>query len=210
MTEKTIQLESYWNVVLENRYIDQNSDILTIILPAEGYTNEKPLMYYSCRVALELGLDVLCVDYGFQISRKDFYISSEFDIVARESEQVLKKCLSKNYRKIIFIGKSLGTIIQNRLSKELIDYEQIHVYLTPVDKTFENVVSYPCLAITGTEDKKINSLNMKMIENSKNIELVKIDGGNHRLECSDALKSVEMLTTTMNSLRKFIIKHTKD
>lgn len=210
MTEKTIQLESYWNVVLENRYIDQNSDILTIILPGEGYTNEKPLMYYSCRVALELGLDVFCVDYGFQISRKDFYINSEFDIVAAESEQVLKKCLNKNYRKIIFIGKSLGTFIQNKLSKGLMDYEQIHVYLTPVDKTFEDIVNYPCLAITGTEDKKINSLNMKMIENSKNIELVKIDGGNHRLECSDALKSIQMLTTTMNSLRKFIIKHTKD
>jgi hypothetical protein len=46
-----------------------------------------------------------------------------------------------------------------------------------------------------------------MIENSENIELVKIDGGNHGLECSNALKSIEMLNTTMESFRKFIINH---
>lgn len=206
MNEKNIQYESHWSVTLKNRYIEQDSDILTVILPGEGYINEKPLMYYSCKTALELGLDVLCVDYGFQISRKDFNIDTEFDIVARESEQVLKKCLNKNYKKIIFIGKSLGTIIQNRLSKGLKDYDQIHVYLTPVDKTFENAVNYPCLVITGSEDGKINSLTMSVIENSKNIELAKIDGGNHRLECSDTIKSIEMLNTTMSKLKKFLIK----
>lgn len=168
---------------------------------------KKPLMYYSYKVALELGLDVLCIDYGFQISHKDFDMNTELDIVVRESEQILKKCLSKNYKKIIFIGKSLGTIIQSKLSKELIDYEQIHVYLTPVDKTFENIVDYPCLVITGTEDRKISISNMNIIENNKNIELVKISGGNHRLECSDTLKSIEMLNTTIGTLKKFIIKH---
>lgn len=210
MNEKNIQLDSHWNVTLENKCIDQNSDILAIILPGEGYTNEKPLMYYSYKIALELGLDVLCVDYGFQIAHKDFDINSEFDIVAKESEQILKKCLSKRYKKVIFIGKSLGTIIQSRLSKELIAYEQIHVYLTPVDKTFENMVNYPCLAIIGTNDGKINSLNMSMLENSKSIQLVKITDANHRLEHSDALKSIEMLNTTMITLRKFLTKHSKN
>ena len=210
MNEKIVKLESYWEVVLENRYMEQNSDILTVILSGENYTNAKPLMYYSHKIALELGLDVLYIDYGFQISHKDFDINTELDIVVRESEQVLKKCLSKNYKKIFFIGKSLGTIIQSKLSKELIDYEQVHVYLTPVNETFENIVNYPCLVITGTEDRKINSLNMSTIENSKNIELVKIYGGNHRLECLDVSKSIEMLNTTMVKLKKFIIEHLKD
>jgi hypothetical protein len=53
MNETIIQLESHWDAVLRNRYINQNSDILTIVLPGEGYTNEKPLMYYSCKIALE-------------------------------------------------------------------------------------------------------------------------------------------------------------
>lgn len=210
MNEKSIQFESHWGVTLKNKYIEQNSDILTITLPGEGYTNEKPIMYYSRKVALELGLDMLCIDYGFQISRKDFDIETEFDIVAKESEQVLKKCLNKNYKKIIFIGKSLGTIIQNKLSEGLKKYEQIHVYLTPVDKTFEDMASQPCLVITGTEDGKINSLNMSTLENSKNVDLVKIDGGNHRLECSDTLKSIDMLNAAMGALRKFMIEHLKD
>ena len=68
-------------------------------------------MYYSQQIALELGLDVLCVDCGFETSHKDFDIDTELDIVVSESTQVLRKCLEKNYKKVIFVGKSLGTII---------------------------------------------------------------------------------------------------
>jgi len=210
MNLKNIQLESHWNVFWENKYIEQNNETLVIILPGQNYTNEKPLMYYSYKIALEAGLDILCVDYGFQILHKDFNIETEFDILVGEVEQIAKECLSANYKKIIFIGKSLGTIIKNRLSKIFIDFEQLHVYLTPVDKTFEHMVNYPCLVITGADDKKINSLNMSLIDNSTNIELIKIDGGNHRLECLDALKSIEMLNIAMEGLKNFIFKHSKE
>jgi hypothetical protein len=76
-------------------------------------------MYYSYKIALELGLDVLCIDYGFQISHTNFNFDTEFDIVSKESLVVLRKVLENNYKKIIFIEKSLETIIQNELSKEL-------------------------------------------------------------------------------------------
>lgn len=207
MNKRIVPLKSQWGVTLENICIEQNSDTLVVILPGEGYSNMKPIMYYTQKITSELGLDVICIDYGFQISHKDFDIQTELDIVIGETKDVLKKCLDKNYKNIVFIGKSLGTIIQNKLSKGLIDYEQIHIYLTPVDKTFENTINYPCLVITGTADNKINSSNMIKIGKMKNIELIKIYRGNHRLECSDALKSIEMLNETMKMLRKFIIKH---
>lgn len=209
MNEKFFQMESHWNVSWENKYIEQNSEILAIIIPGQNYTNENPIMYYSGKIALEAGLDVLCVDYGFQISHKDFDFETEFDILAEEVEQIAKEYVSKEYKKIVFIGKSIGTIIQNRLSKIFIDFEQVHIYLTPVDKTFENMINHPCLIVTGSEDRKINRLNMNIKENSKNIELIKIDGGNHRLECIDALKSIQMLNITMAGLKSFIIKHSK-
>ncbi|EHJ00409.1 hypothetical protein CDLVIII_3864 [Clostridium sp. DL-VIII] len=209
MNETNIQFKSYWGETLSNKCIKQNSDVLAVILPGEGYTNDKPLMYYSSKISLELGLDVLYVDYGFQILHKNFDINEELDILVRESEQVLIKCLSENYKKIIFIGKSLGTIIQNRLSKELRDYEQVHVYLTPVNETVKYMVNYPCLVVTGKDDGKINSLNMNALESRKNIKLVQIDEGNHSLECLDVLKSIEMLNTIMRTLKNFLLHISK-
>ena len=50
---------------------------------------------------------------------------------------------------------------------------------------------------------------MSVIEKGKNIELVKIDGGTHRLEGSDVFKSIEILNTTMKALREFLIKVSK-
>ena len=136
MNEKNFQLKSHWNVFWENKYIEQNSEILAIILPGQNYTNENPLMYYSDKIALEAGLDVLCIDFGFQISHKDFNIETELDILVMEVEQISKERVNKKYKKIVFIGKSLGTIIQNKLSEIFIDFDQVHIYLTPVDKTF--------------------------------------------------------------------------
>lgn len=205
MKERKLFLNSHWGT-LENLFFDQNSDILTIILPGIGYINESPLMYYSRKIALELGLDVLCVNYGFQLSHADFNIDSELNIVIQESEKVIAKCLSKTYRMIIFIGKSMGTIIQNHLSNQLLDYKQVHIYLTPVNKTLENIINYPCLTITGTDDAMINNFSRSALENNSNIELIQIDGANHSLECLDVLKSIEILSSAMKTLRKFIIK----
>ena len=205
MEEKVIKLKSYYGVVLQNEYYDQNSNILTVILPGQGYMNYVPLMHYSYKTALELGLDVLCINYGFQICDKDFEIATELDIIIEESLQILKKCLIKEYKKIILIGKSLGTIVGNKLSEKLSNIQQIHVYLTPVDVTFEYILNTPCLIITGTKDKKVNKNIINKVVENKNYELIEIDGGNHSLENFDTLKSIEMLKLVMLKLREFII-----
>lgn len=209
MKKEFIELKSSWGVTLKNEYINQNSGILTVILPGLGYINYAPLMHYSYKIALELGFDVLSIEYGFQASRNNFEMHKDLEKVIAECVQVLKKSLHKKYRKIVFVGKSLGTVIQNMLSKEFISYDQAHVYLTPIDKTVENLTAFPCLVVTGTKDTKIDNDSIIKMEENKNFELLKIEEGNHSLECVDTLKSINMLNITITEVKEFIIRNLK-
>jgi hypothetical protein len=210
MKEKIVQFNSYWGVTLENEYIDQGSDILTVILPGQCYMNCSPLMHYSSKIAQELGLDVLSIDYGFQISKGEFEFEKELNIVINESSEILQKCLKKEYKKIIFIGKSLGTIIQNKLSEEFADYEQLHIYLTPVNQSLESVVNETCLAVIGMEDKNVNKENIKKIEGMKNITLLKVDGADSFLESSDTIKSIRIMSKTFEILKEFLCENLEE
>ena len=71
MREERI-LKSSYDVYLESKVIENKSDILAVILPGIGYTLDRPILDYSKKLCLELGYDVLPIEYGFQAARKEF------------------------------------------------------------------------------------------------------------------------------------------
>lgn len=79
---------SYWGVNLENEVISNKSDTLAVILPGIGYTADRPLLDYSKKLALELGYDVLQIEYGFQAARKILDRENEFKYVKEESIKI--------------------------------------------------------------------------------------------------------------------------
>ncbi|WP_143316098.1 alpha/beta hydrolase [Clostridium sp. HBUAS56017] len=208
MKEKIIKVSSYYGGDFQNVFVDQESNILVIMFPGSGYINAKPLLYYSNKIALELGFDTLCLNYGFQVFNKDFNLDNdkEIEILVQESEKIIRNCLNKEYKELIFIGKSLGTIVQSKLSKRFKEYKQVHVYLTPVDKTLKNSIKHSCLAISGTKDKKINSSNIKKLEENEEVQLLKINGVGHSLEGSDVIQNIKILAELMRTIKEFLIK----
>ena len=208
MEEKNT-IKSYYNVLLESRAIDNRSDILAVILPGIGYTLDRPLLDYSKKLCVELGYDVLPIEYGFQAARKDF-VEGDFHIVAEETYKLLKLSLKPEYKKIIFIGKSIGTIVQiileNKLIEEKYDFDFVNIYLTPVNKTVELGIKRESLVVSGTSDVLINEASIEKIENINDIEFIKIDKGDHSLNINNnIIKSSEILTYILEKEKDHII-----
>ena len=139
--EQSKKINSYYGITLESRVIDQNSNVLAVLLPGMGYTLDRSLMDYSKNLAVEKGYDVLPIEYGFQAVRKkiDKDNMKDVEVAINESYELLKLSLEIRYEKVIFIGKSLGTVVQRMLEekirKENYNGEIINIYLTPIDKT---------------------------------------------------------------------------
>lgn len=203
-------IKSIYNVQLESKVIDSNSEVLAVILPGIGYTLDRPLLDYSKKLCLELGYDVLPIEYGFQAARAEFD-SERFNNVLDESMEILKLSLSSKYKKIVFIGKSIGTVIQKILQKRL-EYENNsyyfeNIYLTPVDKTVDLGIETGSIVFTGSCDPLISKENMHKLEMIEDIKLIKIAHADHSLNIkNDIVKSAEYLMDIIKKEKDFLLE----
>ena len=209
MDESNI-IKSIYNVNLESKVIVNNSHILAVILPGIGYTLDRPLLDYSKKLCIELGYNVLPIEYGFQAARTKFD-GEKFNYLLDETMKLLKISLSSKYKKIIFIGKSIGTVVQNVLQQKLLEeeaaYEFRNIYLTPVDKTVELGIVEDSIVFSGTCDPLIRKDSIDKIESIDNVKLIKIIGGDHSLNIkNNAIKSMEFLIDVIKSEKDYLIK----
>ncbi len=196
---------SYWGVELESKVISQSSTTLAILMPGIGYTLDRPLLDYSKKLALELGYDVLSLEYGFQIARKNLIIEKEFQYLIKESISIFKSALSSNYKKIVFISKSIGTMIHTLLCNEISGCEVKHIYLTPIDDTLGVGIKENSLVISGTNDPLINIKNIEEIKKINGVEMIEIEGADHSLNISnDILSSIDVIYKVIEAEKKYL------
>ena len=209
--EQSKKINSYYGITLESRVIDQNSNVLAVLLSGMGYTLDRSLMDYSKNLAVEKGYDVLPIEYGFQAVRKkiDKDNMKDVEVAINESYELLKLSLEIRYEKVIFIGKSLGTVVQRMLEekirKENYDGEIINIYLTPIDKTCELGIKENSLVVCGTKDPMITSENREKLSHMSNINYIEVDGAGHSLAIkNDVMRSIEALKTVIYAEKEFI------
>ncbi|WP_231630217.1 hypothetical protein [Lysinibacillus sp. ZYM-1] len=81
------------------------------MLSGTGYSYEKPILYYSRSLMLELGYDVIQINYSFEqqlFEQKPQAISNRvYSVVDPIVEYFLE---TKPYTNAVYIGKSLGTL----------------------------------------------------------------------------------------------------
>lgn len=202
------EIESYFGVTLESNIIKQDSNTLVVLLPGVGYTLDRPLMDYSKKLALELKYDVLPIEYGFQVARKEFNKEKDFTILLQESVKQFNLAVNKTYIEIIFIGKSLGTIIQNFLNHEVKEFRVKNIYLTPVNKTYEVGMAENSLVISGTNDPLINKETKINIRKLDGVKFIDIEGGDHSLNIKDdIIKSIENLKKVIKLEKEYLINN---
>ncbi|AIY82744.1 MAG: alpha/beta hydrolase [Clostridium baratii] len=200
-------VNSHWGVELIPTLIKQGSDTLAVILPGIGYTIDRVTLEYSSELALKLGFDLLKVEYGFQVARKEFNVEKEFNIIVEETLEIVQNALNENYKNIVIIGKSIGTCVQNLLNDRIEGYNIENIYISPINKTVEMGIKENSLVITGTKDPLLSKENLEKIKNISGADLVTIKDGNHALNIEkDPIKSLKSQTEVIEFMEGFLYK----
>lgn len=200
-------VNSHWGVELIPTLIKQGSDTLAVILPGIGYTIDRVTLEYSSELALKLGFDLLKVEYGFQVARKEFNLEKEFDIIVEETLEIVQNALNENYKNIVIIGKSIGTCVQNLLNDRIEGYNIENIYISPINKTVEMGIKENSLVITGTKDPLLSKENLEKIKDISGADLVTIKDGNHALNIEkDPIKSLRSQTEVIEFMEGFLYK----
>ena len=145
--------ESKFGTTVQHHFVTQEggSDKLLIILPGRGYTTEHPVLYWLRSTALELGYDVLSIQYGFQVGQIDL-TAENMPYVQDDVQQATKPILSRGYSKICVAGKSMGTPLAVELAQGISEAQVSLLLLTPIGRAAQPLENIPVLAVIGTAD----------------------------------------------------------
>ena len=183
----------------------KNERNIAVLFPGLGYTCDRSLLYYSGKLMQSLGYEVIHLSYsGFPANVKNDAegIRQCVAIALERVEEQLKEIDFRTYDDVIFVGKSIGTIVA-------LQYAQNHgvdaryVLLTPLEQTFEE--DNQAIVFHGTADPWARTETIISACKSRSIPLYLTEGANHSLETGDVERDIDNLQQVMGQIREFTI-----
>ena len=156
---------------------------LAVFFPGIGYHCDKPLLYYSRKLVQEYGYEKI-VTLNIQ------------------AENSLKEIAFDQYEQILFISKSIGTIIASAYAEA----QRIpcrHILYTPLKETYafghEAAVAFIGNSDLWSDVKKVADLSEK-----QNVKIHIYEGANHSLETKSVRDNLDILKDVMEKTSRYM------
>lgn len=175
-----------------------NTKKLAVIFPGMGYHKDKPLLYYSGKLAVSKGYEVIALEYTHFFEGIKFTDEEKEKASAQayeETEKVLAGVRFAEYDSVVFIGKSLGTIFAARFASEH-KISVHHIWYTPIMSTF-SFGERSAVAFLGTKDPLSSPDEMGRACKEFGIPFYTYKDGNHSIETGDVIKDTEYIHEIM-------------
>ncbi len=182
---------------------------LAVFFPGIGYTMNRPLLHFSRRLVVELGYEIKPLPYGGfpQNVRGDRSKMEEcYRLALAQAEEMLADVDLAAYDDVLFVGKSIGTIVAAQLASQSAARERIRLVLyTPLEDTF----SFPlgeAIAFTGSSDPWVGGAASRIpaLCEERGIPCTVIPNANHSLETDDVQGDIKTLCAVMERTGRFI------
>ena len=173
--------------------------------PGIGYTCDKPLLYYSAKMLRNNGYQVCPVLYtGFPKDTKgDAAKMQQAVLLALEqTETALEHIDWKEYEYILFVSKSIGTVVGSVYSlRHSISCR--HILFTPVEAAFQ-FAGRRSIAFHGTADPWADTAAVEEACRVQGIPLYETEGANHSLEMGNVIEDIETIKKTMKIVEEYV------
>ena len=184
---------------------------LAVIFPGVGYHTDKPLLYYSKKLAFQNGYEIVEVPYGkfpkgVKGSREK--MEKAFFSAVEQAEEILKDVDFSLYDDILFISKSVGTAVSAAYGGKH-HLKTRNIYYTPVEASFQ-FMTQPGIVFTGTKDSWVDHEAIKEGCKKGGFPLHVIEDANHSLETGDVKKDLENLREIMAVTADYISGDTEE
>ena len=187
--------------------MDKQSRKLAVFFPGIGYTVDKPLLYYSRKIAASAGYDIKLLPYtGFpdKVRGDKERMRESCQIALKQAEEMLVDVDFDDYDELLFVGKSVGTIVAAEIASRIRKSVRFVLY-TPVEETFGFPIS-DAIVFTGGNDPWVGKEKSRISElcREKGIPCTVLPSANHSLETGDPQADVASLQMIMKKTDEFI------
>lgn len=135
---------------------------LCVVFPGRKYSCDRSLLYFPSKLLANRGYEMIYLHYNKNKEDED---NQTIDAFIEDAEnyflEVIKNIDFKKYDKIIFISKSVGTILAGRKTKELPQDKVFNIFITPLEQTLE-FIRKEDLVICGDHDQYFKDAKNKL------------------------------------------------
>ncbi|WP_164669736.1 hypothetical protein [Virgibacillus doumboii] len=210
ISQSFVETNSVWGVSIKNQFLkhEASSDCLAVFFPGKEYSCQGPLLHYTRKACLLSGCDTLSLTYGFQAANTSL-TSDQIDDLVEDTLETIDS-IAAEYEKIIFVSKSLGTLVAGIVSEKLNRKHIHHFFMTPIPKTIKYIENSTGYVVVGDRDDLFSEENIEKINNIKGIKSLIIPGAKHSLELDDdykkSLEILSLITDTCSDLVREVKK----
>lgn len=181
---------------------------IAVFFPGTGYHCDKPLLYYARKLAKEIGFEEqICIKYDYDFDAiKDFEeLEGAYPFIFAQIEEQLNHVDWEYYDKILFVCKSMGTVLSSMYIEKYPIENVKQVWFTPVANVFDRVL-HKCdaIAFLGTLDPISDVSEISQLCKGKDIPLHLYEDCNHSLECSNVKKNITVLADVIETTSEFL------
>ena len=177
---------------------------LAVLFPGIGYTCDKPLLYYSAKLAIKADYEIVPVPYGNfprGVKGNAEKMHQSFLLAGEQAEEILKDIRWSRYEDIVFVSKSIGTVVSSCYAAKK-DLKVRSILFTPVEETFL-YANRPAVAFHGTGDPWADTGKIRSACEKAGILLFLTEHANHSLETGDIQKDIGIMAETMSRVESF-------
>lgn len=178
---------------------------LAVIFPGIGYHTDKPLLYYSRKLAVQYGYEIAEVPYGNfpgNVKGNREKMAQAFDTALAQAEELLDNICWEDYGKLLFISKSIGTAVAAAYAGRH-HLETDNIFFTPLEETFL-YAEQKGIVFHGTADPWAATPAVRSACREKGLPLFIVEKGNHSLETGRVTRDLEHLYTIMEQVERYI------
>ena len=179
---------------------------IAVVFPGVGYHTDKPLLYYSKRLAIQYGYEIVEVSYRnlprITSDSLESTMKEAFEEAFIQVKEQLAKINFTDYEDVLFIGKSVGTVVAVAYANEMNVSARCILY-TPVNHTF-SIGKINGIAFHGTGDAWAQTDVLVKACEQMNVPIHLIEGANHSLEIKNVLEDVACINRVMGITEQFI------
>ena len=178
---------------------------IACLFPGIGYTCDKPLLYYSWKLLKGLGREIVPVSYsGFpdHVKGNAEKMQQCAQMALEQAEEQLREIHWDEYPDILFIGKSVGTVVCSAYAKQH-NLNCRRILFTPVEATFQ-FAGKNAIAFHGTADPWADTKAIEKACRELDIPLYETENANHSLETGDVDADIREIRRVMKTVRKFV------
>lgn len=181
---------------------------LAVYFPGIGYHCDKPLLYYAKETACEAGYEDYRTlgypDMDKHIRGNEEKMRETYEALLLKAEEQLSDLVWTEYDDVLFVSKSVGTIIAASYAKKYGITCARHILYTPLAQTF-SFEPDNAAAFIGTADPWSNVDEIIRLSETSRIPLHVYKGCNHSLECGDSLRNLEIIKEVMQRTKDFCV-----